>query len=302
MKIFLTGGTGFIGRYVVQELATADNTLLLLLLESEDTPGLPKNAKVNTLCGDLSRLESIRSEIKRFSPETTVHLAWESLPNYDVSTSIRNLNYGLDLLTLLAETGCKTFVSTGSCWEYGQQSGKLNEDAPLKPYNAFTAAKNALHWLGEQIAQEHGMRFIWTRLFYVYGPGQRETSLIPSAINSLRRGVMPEIKTPQARNDFIYVEDVARALATIARKAQKGGVYNIGSGTATSVRQIVEMLCDKFNFTGKYDTLSSVASSPDIGFWADISRIRNDFGWKPQISISEGIEKVIKFYTRDSGQ
>jgi nucleoside-diphosphate-sugar epimerase len=302
MRIFITGGTGFIGKYVMQELTNADNTLLLLLLESENAPRLPNKAKVNILRGDLSRLEILKSKIKQFSPEATVHLAWESLPNYDAETSIKNLNYGLNLISLVAECGCKTFIGTGSCWEYGQPSGKVNEDAGVKPYNAFSAAKNSLHWLGREIAREKDMHFIWTRLFYVYGPGQRETSLIPHIISSLRNGVMPEIKTPQTKNDFIYVEDVARAISSIVNKSPKYGVYNIGSAIATSVRQIVEIVCDKFNFTGKCDMLSNVASSPVVDFWADISRIKTEIGWEPRISISEGIEKVIKFYTQDSGQ
>jgi nucleoside-diphosphate-sugar epimerase len=143
------------------------------------------------------------------------------------------------------------------------------------------------------------MRFIWTRLFYVYGPGQRETSLVPHIIKSLRQGVMPEIKTPQTENDFIYVEDAARAICSIVRKSGKDGVYNIGSGRATSVRQIVEIACREFNFKGKYDTLSNIDGRPVIDFWADISRIRNETGWKPQTSIREGIKKTIKYYAED---
>jgi nucleoside-diphosphate-sugar epimerase len=200
---------------------------------------------------------------------------------------------------MLAESGCKSTICTGSCWEYGQQSGKVHEDTPLKPLNAFTAAKNALHWVGREIARENGMHFIWTRLFYVYGPGQRDTSLIPYIISCLRNGKKPEIKMPGARNDFVYVGDVARAIAAIVRKSQRTDVYNIGSGGSTSVQKIIEIIYDKFDLPGKYDRLLNLSNSPVVDFWADISRIKSDIGWEPQSSISEGIAKTINFHTDD---
>lgn len=300
MRIFITGGTGFIGKYVVKELERVNHTLLLLSRQTISPSPPTLKAKINILQGDLSQLDGLKDEIKKFAPEIAIHLAWEGLPDYSAGVSARNLKYGLDLINILAESGCKSFIGAGSCWEYGQQTGKVSEDFDLKQLNDFTAAKNSLRLQGKEIAEERGMHFIWTRFFYVYGHGQRETSLIPHIIKSLRQGVMPEIKTPQTKNDFVYVADAARAVCAIVRKSEKDGVYNIGSGVATSVRQIVEIACREFNFKVKYDTLSSIAGSPVIDCWADISRIRQATGWKPQTSIREGIKKTIKYYAEDS--
>ena len=286
MRIFVTGGTGFIGRFVVRELQSQGHKLLLLSRQSRSV------SDADTILGGLSDIARWQKELKRLSPEAAIHLAWEGLPNYDVQTSLRNLNYGLNLITTLADIGCQSVICSGSCWEYGQQSGRLSEDTGLKPYNAFTAAKNSLHWLGREIARERGMRFIWTRLFYVYGPGQRETSLIPYIIDCARVGKKPEIKTPAARNDFIYVEDAARAFAAIVKKSQKDGVYNIGSGTATSVQEIVNIICGHFNFQDGCGSLVSNSQSGDI--WADISRITEETGWRPETGTKEGIDRTIR--------
>ena len=140
------------------------------------------------------------------------------------------------------------------------------------------------------------MHFIWTRLFYVYGPGQRESSLLPYIISCVRQGKNPELKTPAARNDFIYVEDVARAISDIVKRPQTDGVYNIGSGSSTSVQQIVETVCDKFGFPYESGGLNSLTKSPVVDFWADISRIKSDTGWEPKTSIKEGIQKTIDYY------
>ena len=300
MRIFVTGGTGFIGSYVVRELHSEGNALLLLSRQPESA--LSKMPDVDVVQGNLSDAASWKNKVKRFKPQVAIHMAWESLPNYDARTSIGNLNYGLNLIALLSELGCESIICTGSCWEYGQQTGKLHEDIALKPFNAFTAAKNALHWVGREIAREHDMRFIWTRIFYVYGPGQRGTSLIPYIIDCVRKGENPEIKTPWAKNDFVYVEDVARAISAIVKKSQKDGVYNIGSGSSTSVQQIVEIVCNKFNSPEKCGKLTNATASPVVDFWADISRIKSDIGWEPQTSIKEGIQEVTNFYVEERKQ
>jgi UDP-glucose 4-epimerase len=294
MRVFVTGGTGFIGSHVVKELKNKENALLLLSRQTKNAFSPLGTANVDILQGDLSDIEGWGNEVKRFNPQAAIHMAWESLPNYDAETSIRNLNYGLNLITMLAEVGCKSVICAGSCWEYGQQSGEVSEEAGLKPFNAFSAAKNSLHWLGRQIAEEHDMRFIWTRLFYVYGPGQREASLIPYIINCVRQGMRPEIKNPLAKNDFIYVGDVAGAMAAIAEKPDKDGVYNIGSGRSTSVHQIVKIVCDKLNFSYEGSVLDNPTNNSAVDFWADISNIKRDTGWGPKTSIDEGIQEVIK--------
>jgi dTDP-6-deoxy-L-talose 4-dehydrogenase (NAD+) len=295
MRIFVTGGTGFLGSHVVRELLNEGNALLLLSRQPESA--LSKMPNVDVVQGDLSDAANWKNKVKRFKPQAAVHMAWESLPDYDARTSIRNLNYGLNLINLLAEIGCESVICTGSCWEYGQQAGKLREDIALKPYNAFTAAKNALHWVGREIAREHGMHFIWARIFYVYGPGQRGTSLIPYIIDCVRKDEKLEIRTPWAKNDFVYVDDVAMAISAIVRETKKDGVYNIGSGTSTSIQKVVELVCNKFNFLRKCDTLISPANRPVVDFWADISKIKSDIDWAPQIGIGEGIGKTIDYHT-----
>ncbi|MBI4333146.1 MAG: NAD(P)-dependent oxidoreductase [Chloroflexi bacterium] len=281
---------------MVKELQSGGNALLLLSRQPGNARSLPVMPKVDTVQGDLSDIGKWQDEVGQFSPEVAVHLAWEGIPNYDAETSVKNLNYGLSLLTMLAESGCKSVICSGSCWEYGQQTGKVSEDAVLKPSNAFAAAKNALHWLGKELARERGMGFVWTRLFYVYGPGHRKASLIPYIIDCARKGERPELKTPLARNDFVYVEDVARAISAITNGPKKNGVYNIGSGSSTSVQEIVETVRASLGLPYEGKAPEQPASGPTANFWADISRIKTDLGWVPGTGIKEGIQKTIDYY------
>ncbi len=298
MKVFVTGGTGFIGPYVVRELSKKRHNLLLLSekLESQTRKlNLPK--KLKFIKGNLSNINSWKSAVENFKPDAAIHMAWEGIPNYGIKMSIKNLKYGLNLFKELAELGCKKIICTGSCWEYGQKQGKLNEDSPIRPSSAFVAAKNALHWLGKEIAKENNMQFIWTRLFYVYGHGQREKSLIPYIIKCVKEGKKPEIKTPSARNDFIYVEDVAKAIVIILEKCNQSTVYNIGSGHSTSIHDIIKIVYSELNLQYKpKDKLFKSDNPPFDNFWADISEIKKEIGWEPKITIKEGIQKTINYY------
>jgi len=295
MRVFLTGATGFIGRYVLKHLEKESfNILLLTRASKENFSSIIKSKKVDIVSGNLSDINKWGTKLKQFKPDAAIHLAWEGIPDYGVKISIKNLKYGLNLFEELAEIGCKKIICTGSCWEYGQNQGKISEDLPAKSLNAFTAAKNALHWLGGEIAKENNIKFIWTRLFYVYGPGQRENSLIPYIIKCVKEGKKPKIKTPSARNDFICVVYVTKAIIAILKKCNQSTVYNIGSGHSTSIQDIIKIVYSELNL--QYKPKDKLFKSDNISFdyfWADISKIKKELGWGPKIGIHEGIKKII---------
>ncbi len=286
MRIFVTGGTGFIGRPTVRELQKRGHKLLLLVQRRAE--GYPARG-IAILRGDLSGIEKWKNSVRRFKPDAILHLAWEGIPDYGFEMSAKNLSYGLDVLRLAKYAGCKKIVMAGSCWEYGTVNGAVKEDAPLRITSAFSAAKTALHCLGREFAEENGLEFVWTRFFYVYGPGQKPTSLIPHLVTGMRNGAVPKLKSPDSANDFIYVEDVARALRLILEKHKKNqsDLYNIGSGKLTPVRRVAKLIYGA--------DLTGSAGKP-AGFYADISRIGREIGWRPKVGISEGIKKMVSSF------
>ena len=115
MRIFITGGTGFIGAQVVKELQTEENNLLLLSRRSKTSLPSLKIPNVGNVQGDLSDIASWENEVKMFSPEVAIHMAWDSIPNYDVKASKKNLVYGLNLIGMLAESGCQSVIGMQVC-------------------------------------------------------------------------------------------------------------------------------------------------------------------------------------------
>lgn len=288
MKIFITGGTGFIGQHTIKKLLDGKHQLLIL---SRNANSVSAKSKVSFIQGDLSNVNNWKDKLAIFRPQAALHLAWEGIPDYGMETSWKNLKQSVALFNLLVELGCKKIVVAGSSWECGGITaiGKVIESDGFKPNNPFTSAKTAIHFFGSQIAKDKKIDFTWARFFYVYGPGQKSASLIPHLILSSQKGVYPELKNPNGGNDFVFVEDVARALKMILEKNFSSAdvrIYNIGSGKMTGVQEIANKI-----FPNK-----KIKAKKIEGFYADISKVKKEIGWAPEIKIDEGIKKTVEYF------
>lgn len=290
MRIFITGGSGFIGLPTAKLFAQRGHRLLFLSRNPKKLQTEIHGAKITFAKGDLSNISSWANALKRFKPDAAVHLAWEGIPDYGPAMSAKNLAHGIELFELLGKIGVNKIVAAGSCWEYGADSGVLSEDMGVQPKNAFSAAKNALHWLGAEIAREHGAQFAWARIFFAYGPRQRRESLIPSLIERHRLGREAKLNNPNGVNDFVYIDDVARALValTLKRLPEHISLYNVGSGILTKTKDIADLV---------YGKRGSPRRAATGGFRADISKIRKEIGWRPRVTIAEGIKKTVHYYS-----
>ncbi len=255
---------------------------------------------MHLLSCNLAETEKWKKEITEFKPDAAVHLAWEALPDYSTAVSRKNVNYGLDLFNFLTDIGCKAILSVGSAWEYrGRFPEKTIEGTMFfKPADTFSAAKWITNLWGTAIVEEKNReknlagRFIWARIFFVYGFSQRETSLIPYLLNCWKKGEIPEIKNPSAKNDFIYIDDVTEAIAVLLEKSKKSGEYDIGWGKLITTQEVVNIVAKKLNIKDwEKDTIE------ENGFCqpANNSGLKS-LGWQPKVSLEEGIQKMIDYY------
>jgi nucleoside-diphosphate-sugar epimerase len=290
MRIFITGGTGFVGKYIVDELRRGGHELLLLSRSAHRRqPGL------QFLKGDISDVSTWGKKLKMFKPEAAIHLAWEGLPSQEFDITVKNLVGGLNCIRALGEAGCRTVVVAGSDQEYGHTGKKANEKSLTKPYNMLFAGKTSLYWLGAKIAEQYQMNFIWARMFFIYGAGQRSGALIPYMVSSLKKGEDPDIRNPYGANDFIYIEDLARAVALLTTRKPKSQneIYNIGSGKLTTTSKIIQNVYKNFGLVAPKFSKNPSGPATWKGCYADIAKMKKDYGWKPQVSLEEGIKKMV---------
>jgi len=292
MRIFITGGTGFIGRYTVAELIKKNHRILVL------SPDTVRGGGADVLRGNLSDVGRWKARLKTFKPEAAVHLAWEGIPDFSYEQSVKNLKYGLALFAALAEAGSKRIVVAGTGFECGSRVGEIDDNIAILPATPFTAAKHSLHLMGEELAKEKGMDFIWLRPYNPYGDGQRAGSLIPYIVRSVAQKTVLTLRQPLAQGDFVYVTDVARAFAAAAIHGKGRATYNVGSGYLTPVRDIARLIGEEMG-VGKayYEAFSHTARGKLMNAaYAGLKNIRRDIGWRPLVGIKKGIQKTIQDY------
>jgi nucleoside-diphosphate-sugar epimerase len=244
-------------------------------------------------------METWKTKILHFAPQVLLHLAWQGLPDYSFAVSRINFEHARGLFHLAVEAKCDTILAAGTGWEYKQRKGRVSEKSPLEGHDPFPAVKNAIRFYGGALAQEAGIRFYWPRLFFVYGPGQRERSLVPHIVKRLMAGGLPRIRTPQNRHDFIHVEDVARALCTLIEERPQQSVFNVGTGQSTGVQDV--LATTRQILRAEPEPFPPPPADPPGGedMVADITRITGSTGWRPRIPLAHGIAQTIEHYRRE---
>ena len=241
MKILVTGASGFIGNYVVEELLKYGHKIIASAVEHSQKINSNWIEKVDYIQADLN--ENKDDWFTFFNkPDQIIHLAWEGLPNYKEMFHLeRNLPNNYLFLKNMIEHGLKSLVVTGTCFEYGMQSGALSEDMETKPDNSYGLAKDTLRKFLEQLQKKIDFELNWVRLFYVYGKGQNPNAILSQLDKSLENGdTIFNMSGGEQLRDYLPVEKVAEYIVKIAMQDRINGIINCCSGRPISIRRLVE--------------------------------------------------------------
>ena len=175
-------------------------------------------------------------------PTHVILLSWPGLPNYQELFHVtRNLPACINLIEKLMEASLKRLVVAGTCYEYGLQYGPLKEDQFTDPVNCYAIAKDSLRRVIASRYSQNDLQWCWGRIFYPFGPGQNPRSLLPSLLKALESGDdFFQMSSGRQLRDFVHVNEVGRQLLELAIHQDASGIYNIGSGIARSVLEMVE--------------------------------------------------------------
>ena len=273
MKVAVTGATGFVGRHVVDELHRRGADPVLIC---RDRNALTRRAAASTIVEmDLAAPpENVFDAIGR--PDVLIHLAWSGLPNYQSSHHQEQVPAHFKLLRALVEGGLKNLVVTGTCFEYGMQSGELHEDLEARPANPYGAAKNTLRLELESLQRIRKFNLVWARLFYLYGSGQSAGSLYSQLRSAVARGAASfDMSGGDQLRDYLPVEQAASHLVSLSTQTRNIGCVNVCSGKPISVRALVEQWIRANNWTielnlGRYP----YAEHEPMEFWGDSGKLR----------------------------
>jgi UDP-glucose 4-epimerase len=296
-NVVVTGASGFIGAAVVRELIARGLSVTALVRSSSNTRRLTGTG-VSTIVHDLESSQSINPTLESRKPSILIHCAWRGVAGQERNERFQtteNVDMTIASVELAVSLGCSQWIGLGSQAEYGNQNVRLDENAPLLPTTRYGEAKKEAGRRALSKCDEKGIAGVWMRIFSTYGPDDSPGWFIPYVIRELIADRSPRLTLCEQVWDFLYVDDAARAIAAVADGARRG-VFNLGSGTARPLRTYVDAARKEVGTTA-VPIYGAIPYRPDqvMHLEADISRLVTVTGWKPRVSVAEGMKNTVAF-------
>ena len=307
MKILVTGGAGFIGSHLVDALVARGHRVTVLDDLSTGSRG-NINPRAQFVRGDVAGPVAERL-VKRLKPDVIYHLAAQKDVRLSVNDPVADARVNvLGLLTLMrgamAVGGVKRFIftSTGGAIYGGADVLPTPEDYPARPLSPYGASKLASELYLSSYRLTGLLPFVSLRLGNVYGPRQSpqsEAGVVATWTGMLAAGKRPMVSGDgKQTRDFVYVADVVRALLMALRKGSYG-TFNIGTGEETSVNTLLRMM-RAVTGSDMRPVYAPARPGEERRSVLAIARARRVLGWKPQVSLEQGIAKTVSWHARTS--
>jgi len=250
MKVLLTGGTGFLGKAIRKCLNVKKQSVTLLT--QKNTKLLNNEKEISKI--DLLKLnfDDFRNIIKPF--DAIIHAAWYVNPDDYIfsSKNINHLNASLNLSRAIASYDKKFLIGLGTCLEYDLTPGVLYPDNIEKPQNMYSLCKLSYKNITKELFKNTNHKFIWARLFYIYGDGEHPKRLYPSVKQAIREGKPLMLSSGEHIRDFLEVNIASEMIVKCLSMNEKFKIVNISSGKGQTIRDFVLSVSGEFNHLMKF--------------------------------------------------
>jgi len=325
MKLLITGGAGFIGSAVVRR-AIADGHQVINVDALTYAACLENVADVADAPGyvfehvDIRNLPLLETVFERHRPDAVMHLAAESHVDRSIDGPGDFIETNITGTYNMLEAARRYWTGQGRPEDFrfhhistDEVYGSLppdpdvmfTEDTPYDPRSPYSASKAASDHLVQAWYHTYGLPVVLTNCSNNYGPYHFPEKLVPVVIlNALAGEPIPIYGDGSNVRDWLYVEDHAEALLLVLQTGQTGRDYNIGGENECSNLELVQTICavldkERPRPAGPYaDLITFVTDRPghDARYAIDPTRIRDELGWRPSVTIEEGLERTVQWY------
>ena len=315
-RVLITGATGFIGSHLAEKLITEGYKAYALVrrVANRDLQALKKISKdIAHLSGDVNNYVSIRSVLKATKPDFVIHLAaltpvrdsFERPFEYEETNYLGTMNVAHAMLEL-PDPQTRKLIAASTAEVYGLQEKKpLTEELVLKPTSPYAVSKAAADLYLQMMSRTYDLNVVILRPANTYGRKFDRSFIVEYSVTQMVNGEKVYIGAPNSVRDYMYVEDHVNAyLMALEKEEARGHIFNVGTGVGISNKELAEKIAEKMGYEKSKIVFGSyppgypyrplISDQPYIVL--DATKIKTKLGWKPTVSLNEGIDKVISYF------
>lgn len=310
-RVIITGPTGAIGMALIDYLNERNIQVIAVVRSGSDRKTqIKESERVAIVECSLSEIlelpHRIRETIRRKnwdeskSVDVFYHFAWEGTfgtGRNDMYLQNQNVKYALNAVDVAEELACSVFIGAGSQAEYGRYEGKLSEKVPAFPENGYGIAKLCAGQMTRIQCEQKGIKHIWARILSVYGPYDRNTTMVMSIIGKILTGEKAPCTKGEQMWDYLYSKDAAKIMYLLGERGINGKTYCLGSGRVRPLRQYIEVIRDAINPTAEVG-FGDINYLPQQVMYlcADIQELVKDTDFVADYTFEDGIKETIEWY------
>lgn len=302
MRVLVTGACGFVGRHLLNELATRGHTAYGM-----DQGTAPSALRVEDfLQVDICDGRAVNDAVKRLAPDACVHLAaiafvpsGAAVPARMVAVNVMGTTHLLEAFRTAGSPARILFVSTAQVYGSHPRPAPAREEDALAPESLYGITKSAGDGIARFYARQYGMEVMVARPYNHIGPGQDSGYVIASfarQVRAIRRGAPPLVKVGNlgSLRDFTDVRDICRAYALLLERGSRGQAYNIASGTLVKIGEALRGLCELAGVQPEIVRDEALYRPDDRCLMLDTSRLRETTGWAPSIPFNQTLADILE--------
>lgn len=299
--ILVTGGTGFIGSHLLEELLNQNKKCILLKRSFSNTWRIDEIIEhKNLVIKDIDK-ENLADIFSQYDIEGIFHLATfyeRSHKSEEIAEMIdSNINFPTQLLENAINNNVKFFINTGTFSEYDLDSSPISENSKLEAFNLYSSTKTAFECILKFYHEKHDLKCATLKLFTPYGPKDDVNKITPYLINKSINKEEILVKSPNKKLDLIYVTDIVDAFITVMENINEFENYEaftLGTGIGTNLKDLLIII---ESYLGKNQNVS-FGELEDNQVWCSNKKIKEKLNWQPKIKLEEGIKKTIDYYKK----
>ena len=279
IKILIIGGSGFIGKNLINRFSNKKNLKILSTYNKKKPTIIDK--KVNYCKFDLEKNNNL-NKLFIFDPDIIIFLAWNGIPDFSRKNSYDNFNNTIKFFSKIKSfKNCKSVIYSGTCWEVQKKNTN-------KKNKYFVEVKKKINLKLKKILKKSKINLVWLRIFYVYGPMQKKNSLIPYLFQTYKKNKSPILKKPREKNDYVHIFDVVDFIYFLIKKGNINKNINFNSGVKFSSNEINHLVKKIFMKKKNYKLNKKISHR-------GLTKIKRNISFKHKIDILNGIKLYYRY-------